>query len=174
MIDIIGNIKVDENNPDRVRYLLASIKSLEFLKEKGKFALFMEYPSRELCALVKGMLNECGFHYAFIPSQSYEKKFSKMDYGEIHRMMIALEGSNRYYLNFEEDHFCVLDDAEYMQRVIEVAAQTNTDLIKATFHEVETISAKYMYANADNWEIGKTWRQDPKRFTDYQHKWTRF
>lgn len=174
MIDIIGNIKVDENNPDRVRYLLASIKSLEFLKDMGKFVLYMEFPTMNLCEMVRGMLNKCGFNYTFIP------EFKKMTYGEIHRMLINNPPKqNRYFLNFEEDHFCVLDDAEYMRKVIEVAAKENTDLIKATFHEVESISAKYVsakhhYGNVNLGEIGKTWRMDETEYTAYQHKWTRF
>ena len=48
MLDIIGNIKVNEENPNRVRYLLASLKSFRFLKNDCTFYLHLEGASDRL------------------------------------------------------------------------------------------------------------------------------
>src|SRR5258708_19720138 len=58
MLDVVGNIKVAEDNPERIKYLIACIRSFEFLKDHCRFVLNMEGASEPLMAALEVELEE--------------------------------------------------------------------------------------------------------------------
>lgn len=131
LIDIVGNIKIDESKPERIKYLIACIKSFEFLNEDCTFILNLESPSFKLYKLVEKTLRDCEFEYVLLslsPNITYGQNY----------MTLLKYAQSKYVLNFIEDAFCLIDDREVFKN--EMKHMEPADLMRACFHEIETKS----------------------------------
>lgn len=128
-IDIIGCIKIDETRADRIKMLLASIRSLAFMKDNCKFSLLMEGASYKFQSTVRAVLTECGFNFTLFGAGfgSYGKSCSVM----------LKSCSAPYVMTFLEDHFCVLNDLYQMQDIVDTMKKYKVDILRTSFHEVE-------------------------------------
>lgn len=128
-LDIIGNVKIDESKPERVKMLLACIRSFAFLKDHCRFLLLLEGASSKLLTRVRKEMNAAGFDYML-----FGQGFG--DYGKSYRVMLKASTAP-YILNFLEDHFCTVDDPRYLVKMIGIMKKLEVDLMKTSFHQVE-------------------------------------
>lgn len=177
MIDVIGNIKIDETKSGmalernhshiRVKYLVASLLSYDFLAEsRCSITILFNEPSFPLVNLLKALPKElkCTFTPLFPSIHS--------DYGVSMRTMLK-ESDKPYYLQFEEDHFCHLNDPEVIRHLLDFAQRTCADIIRSSFFDVETISAQKMKPFAWH-ETGRCYEMHQENFRAFNHKWPRF
>lgn len=159
MLDIVGNIKIDESKPERVKMLIACIRSLYFLKDSGvAFYLNLDGASPELQVKVAENLE---------PFKERHLSTFSGNYGEVYLKLID-KGDNPFILNFIEDHFCVLDDAEVMRELLREMYLNKCELMKASFFHVEQNSSKYLNCfRYDNY--GKWYLNDLPNFRLYSH-----
>ncbi len=121
-IDIVGNVRVKEIK--RLKYFLAVLDSLSFLKDNSRLFINIEQ-GEALVKPVKKYLDKIGFPVVCISAQ-------KDYYGKIYSGLLS-KTSAEYILNLEDDHFCVLDDKEKLFRMINIADQHKVDIIPVTF-----------------------------------------
>lgn len=133
MIDIVGNIKIDESRPERIAYLVASMRSLHFLKDHSKFVLNLTTPSEELYRIVTKELKP--FKNVFLSMSPAEKS-----YGEKYSILLRQCRQN-FVLNFLEDHFTVVDHVEEMWHMIANMHGCGADIMKASFWPIEQNSS---------------------------------
>jgi hypothetical protein len=57
-----------------------------------------------------------------------------------------LKADSDYFLNFEEDHFCVLQDKNTFDYIMQKAAEHSVDVIRTSFHQVEMECSKHVPA----------------------------
>lgn len=122
MISVVGYIKVDEAKPERVDYLIASIRSLQFLG--AEFILGLETPTAKLISRV---IKEVSCLKTYNSQGEYGKRYCEL----------LKEANNSYVLNFLEDHFCVCDDIAYIESCVKKMTEYNADVCKATFNRIE-------------------------------------
>lgn len=130
MLDIIGNLKIDETKPERIKYLIACIRSYGFLKDTCRFVLNLQGASEELLEIVKNELK--GF-------DAYLSADLDPDYGNVY-IRLTTKGwahKHNYILNFMEDHFYMLDSEVAMRDVLEKMQTHNVDICKASFFDIE-------------------------------------
>ena len=178
MIDIIGNIKIDENRPGatadgkviphiRVKYFLATLLSFEFLAQSGtQVHLLINEPSFGLGNLLNKLKHETKLNLQLLWPHLHT------DYGVCMREMIK-NSPNPYYLQFEEDHFCHLDYPQMMEALLEFAQRSSAGVIRSSFFNVETESAKTMKPFASH-EAGNVYEMHQENFKAFNHKWPRF
>lgn len=128
-LDIVGNIKVDEANPERVRMLIACIRSFAFLKDHCRFILLMEKASASLTNRVRKELQQIGFDFTLLTH-------GFGDYGKSYSTLLKTCNAP-YILNFLEDHFCMCDSVEQVVSLVSSMKKLHIDLIKTSFHQVE-------------------------------------
>lgn len=133
MIDIVGNIKINEALPERLRYCLASIESLQFLNEHSKFILNLDNPSEHVFNEVLAKLRECKFKFHLQKTGASDIK----NYGQVYCELLN-EGENDFVLNFHEDHFMVCDDANQLIQLLKKSRQySDFIVIRCSFHKIE-------------------------------------
>jgi hypothetical protein len=135
MVDIIGNIKVDESKPERVKYLLACIRSYEFLKDHARFLFYLEGASEDLTKAVEAEFFRLNYNYNIFPSYA-----ENGGYGVQYWAMMQFS-RNPYVLNFMEDQFMVLDCPFTFEMMLTYMKYNKVDLLKASFFDVEQKSS---------------------------------
>lgn len=143
MIDILGNIKVDESKPERIKYLLACIRSYLFLKDDSRFYLNLENPSPFVHALVHEELKKCGYRYVLTTGN-----FPNYGSGYINLLYSLPPWENRnpeidsFVINFMEDQFMLIDDLDLLMSLLDNMARRKVDICMCGFHRVEQNSVK--------------------------------
>lgn len=158
MLDIIGNIKIDESKPERVDYFIACLKSWEFFKEHCKVILNIEGASDELLRKVKRTFEECKF-------DGYVSSVNSSKYGKVYCELIAM-GENEFIHNFIEDHFALIDDAETMSRILNTMKELNVDVLKTSFFQIEQ-NSRNTVKGATTMEHGKIFRMNAENHIEY-------
>lgn len=166
MIDIIGNIKIDENNPQRVKQLIACIRSYAFMADQSSFVLFLEDASGDFRLRIADEIQKCGFCFwdvfngdntakqygkAYIPLIEHASRFKKND----------------FVLNFMEDHFCMLDNPQLLMHLLGFMKQYKADVCKASFHHVEQNSIGGIKPISDIPGLGIAFENDQANHTAY-------
>lgn len=157
MLDIIGNIKVDESKPERIRYLVACIRSYLFLKDEANFILNLHTPSPELLQIVKNELFPFRYHHLSLQKEN--------NYGAAYCM--AMEKCRyKYILNFMEDQFMLENDLKELEMVLRRADEHHIDIIKSTFYTVEQKSSGTLKLSHHD-VFGKYFINDENNFHQY-------
>lgn len=134
MLDIVGNIKVDESKPERVDYFIACLKSWQFFKAHCKIILSLESPSDHLMKLVKRTIEECGYN------AHISKTTHPTNYG-LHYSHLLNIGDNPFIINFIEDHFTIMDDKDWMIGLLNTMKKTGADVCLSSFFKIEKNSS---------------------------------
>lgn len=156
LLDVVGNIKVNESDPERVKYLIACIRSFKFLQGHCRFVLNMEGANGGLMQRIDEELD--GFDYILLSD-------SGTSYGDIYCSLLSMCESP-FVLNFFEDHFCITDSIDTLTLLLRVMNNLNINVCKASFHQIEQISA----LNVFDKEIclsGTYWNMDHNNYTAY-------
>lgn len=159
MIDIIGHLWIDEKKPERIKALLASLKSFEFIKTHCRIILNLEHASESLLKRTDDLLKECQFDYSLTT-------MSGPTYGEVYMHLLA-KGNNDFVLNFIEDHFMVLDDAGDLAEILQVMRDTRCDILKGTFFQVEQNSSRTLNIRY-SFRYGRVYDNNPSNHEEYQ------
>lgn len=133
MIDIVGFLKIDESKPERIKALLASIRSHAPLKDLGSFVLLLDGPSEWLIELVRKELDACGFYFVLLKTDLNEN----LSYGWQYSDILLKHTTNEFILNFMEDHFLMIRNPEDVVSVLREMKTSQIDILKSTFYEVE-------------------------------------
>lgn len=138
-LDIIGNIKINEKDPDRIKYLFACIKSYAFLKDECKFILNLEGASDRLFNLVQFTLEKIGFKKVCL--YRFEKSLhTEISYGKIFLRLME-DSQADYHIFFQEDQFMLCDDVQSIYGLIMQSGRRDIDIIKASFYRIEKNSS---------------------------------
>lgn len=139
MIAIVGNLKIDESKPDRIKYLITCIRSYRFLRGECRFVLGLDTCSDSLFDLVKKEL-------LYFDDRTYLCRWtgnSGADYGGNYVALLRTYCKQcDYVINFMEDHFMVLDDIKILRGLIDTAEVEGVDIIKSSFFQVEKNSSR--------------------------------
>jgi len=142
MIDVIGHIKIQEQYPERVKALIACIRSIMTLKDHCHFILNLESPSQKLQDMVKAELEFFGSdprngmpHFELTTSKTGES------YGRIYCGLLA-KTDNKICCNFIEDTFLVIDRWEEFMEIIATMQAYNVDVVHSSFHQIEKNSSR--------------------------------
>jgi len=123
-LDIFANIK--PYNDCRLKYALASIKSLLFLKDEVKFYFNLDGSDKYLKRIKKAL-------QPFDHELTNEHRY----FNDVYQDFIS-KSKKDFFMHFEEDHFCVLDDVGFLEHIINIINSKNpVELIKATFFTIE-------------------------------------
>jgi len=163
MLDIVGNIKIDESKSERVDYFIACLKSWEFFKDHCAFYLYLESPSDELLTRVNRTMGDYGYSY-FV--EGFNAESSKRSYGKNY-MQLLKKGTNPFVLNFIEDHFTILDDPEFMKGMLNTMHTSGADVLKSSFFKIEQNSSTTL-KRATVSDYGKTFLASEKNHHEYQ------
>lgn len=141
-VDVIGHLKVNEANLDRVKALIATIRSIRTIQGYCHVIINLESPSDRLYNLIKTELEWFGYD----PNNgrpNFELTTSKTgeSYGRIYCGLLA-KTENKYVVNLIEDHFLVIDRHEHFNSIIDTAAAYHVDVIHSSFHVIEKNSSK--------------------------------
>lgn len=129
MISIVGNIKVDESKPERIKYLIACIRSYLFLKDKCNLILNLNGASIKLCRIVSDEL------IAF--PDAYFTNIISGNYGQTYLHLLKNHTKYDYVINFMEDQFMVCDDRMEFFEILNRMNNFEVDVCKSSFHKVE-------------------------------------
>lgn len=135
-LSIIGNMKIDEQNADRLLFLKCTLKSFEFLKNECEIILNFQDASPEMQVKINEVVNEIDLDISicFINNNTY---------GNIYLFLLD-QSRYDYVLNFIEDHFCVMNDPYLMKNILKDMFYNNVDVCRASFFEVEQNSIKHV------------------------------
>lgn len=122
MISLIGNIKIA--NDRRFQYLLCTLKSFYFAKSLIEE---IHINIENLDSLDKQKLDKTLQHF-----QKYQLYNRSGNFGSIYSSLLN-KINTKYFMHFEEDHFCVLDDVSILNDIL----QLNFDLCRSTFYYIE-------------------------------------
>lgn len=170
MIDIIGNIKLNESNPLRVQYFVATLQSMQPLFKMGSSAyLVIETPTEKLSRLLERLTQI--YPLTLIPP-------GKQPYG--HNMCTAISTSiaanmeRKNYIQFEEDHFFELSDMAFMLELVSYMNSNSVDVCRASFHKIEVESQRGVLENKTISEAGYCFEMNYQNHRAFQHPWPRF
>lgn len=125
MLSIVGNIKISE--PIRLKYLFATLKSYEFIKE---YQLLLNIDTDiETFFKIDKFIREIGF-------TNFELSNLSGNYGEIYCSMLDKVNSG-YVINFFEDHFMLLDNKFVIKNILLDMHLHNVDVCKSSFWQIE-------------------------------------
>lgn len=148
MLDIIGNLKIDESKPNRVDYFLACLRSWAFFKDHCSVYLNLDGASEDLLRQVKRVYEECGY-------SGKVETITSDNYGQVYCGLINA-GQNKFVLNFIEDHFAVINEPARMAAILGEMLDHQVDVLKTTFWAVEQKSAQHVKGTeTDNGRIFK-------------------
>lgn len=141
-IDIVGNVKIF--SPLRLKYFVAVLKSLVFLKDNCTIWLNIEN-GKTLVKPVNKLLKKLGYNnFKITAKEGY--------YGNLYMEMLE-EGSSEYVMNLEDDHFFHLNSKDTFFDIINFAHKNDVDCIHGTFfpHLLDTyknITKEYEFEHA--------------------------
>lgn len=168
MINIIGNIKVNEADPNRVQFFFATLLSFAFIP-KAKICLAFNQQSPEFLHNVGQCLTD---HFSF-PVAQHSSENSPDYKTTLFSLFDEAEKGYNYYINFEEDHFCVLDDKNTLAYIIGNCNKHDVDLLRISYYPIEVKSAEKVIPICDNDTI-KAFRMNPENYSKFQAHYTRF
>lgn len=158
MIDIVGNIKIDESRPERIKYLIACIRSYHFLKDSCSFILNIDGASPTLFDKINEELKM--FHRHHLTRETAD------NYGTLYCQLLA-KGSSDFVLNFLEDHFCLANDDKQIKNLLTFMNLDGVDVCKASFFEVEQKSIRNINSTISGAE-GKIFLNNEEFHNAYQ------
>lgn len=164
-VDIIGFIKVADDDSARINHLLACIRSYSFLKERATLIICLESPGFRLYDMVDRELKKSMLYYALFQSSASDS------YGKTYWNLLKCCKSN-YVINFMEDQFMLPDDPNVISGVIETMKQHRVDICKASFFQIEQNSSKELFPIDDS-PFGKIFLNDRGNFSRYQNHYGR-
>lgn len=138
MVDIIGNIRI--SNLERVKYLIACIRSYRFLTGQCRFVLNVENLTLKLKDILEKELVEFGPPYPMLTKMNFRH------YGLTYKTLMGYRESD-YIINFMEDHFMVYDDLDDFKGFIDCLKSSDIQICKSSFHQIEINSIKYLDPN---------------------------
>lgn len=178
MINIIGNIKIDESKPERIQQFFATLLSYAFIPECF-IGITLNSPSKDLILKTGKLLGE-NFskqqHYALTIKDNHQNKrpnyitglsphFKSVDQ---HKKL-----KNKNYLNFEEDHFCVMDNAFVMEQIFEQCNEFGIDIVRASYFPIEVKSMEKIIIGNQT-EYLNIFMMDEPNFKNFQFNFHRF
>lgn len=166
MINIIGNIKIDEDTPDRVQYFFATLLSFRFIPEVN-ISLVLTTPSRRLQDKYSKFTDENFKNTFTIISTNPDSQYKQGLDWLFNEAIVYPE----YYLNFEEDHFCVMDSVDDLLNIVNECKDNNVDVLRTSYHDIETESAKLINKQG---HFIDAFRMDQSNYQLFQHAYTRY
>lgn len=160
MMDILGYMRINESDPQRVKYLIACIRSYSFLKNSGRMVLMLDRPSD---ALFNKVLEEC--HLSF-PNSAVIRSIPEKNYGDNYCDMMTEYSSSKFICNFMEDQFMVMDDPNRMASILQTMNRLNVDVLKSSFHKVE-LNSSYTLKGQPT-QNGIVFENNHENHTEYQ------
>lgn len=137
MLSIVGNIKISE--PIRLKYLFATLKSYEFIKE---YQLLLNIDTDiETFFKIDKFIREIGF-------TNFELSNLTGNYGEIYCSMLDKVNS-QYVINFMEDQFMVIDNKDKLMVILKAMTTENVQVCKSSFYRIEQNSNKEILGHYD-------------------------
>jgi hypothetical protein len=133
MISIVGFLKLDSTKPERLNYLIATIKSFYFIKNV-EFIIALDSPTKEETNKVIKELKDSNVEYLFKAINNYT------DYGKVYCDLLK-EAKYHFVLNLIEDHFCICDDIQYITNLLITMDKYDASICKATFNQIELNSS---------------------------------
>lgn len=168
MIDVIGNIKINENDRQRLMYFISSYLSLDILHHAGgRILLCIDEPTRRLINLLT-ILND---EIPFIPI-SPESTWGGVITKAITRTMLRHDGPD-FYLQFEEDHFFQCNDIKFMAELLSYMKMNQVDVCRASFHPIEFESQRWVNDKVIS-DAGYCFDMTWKNHQEFQKKWPRY
>ena len=138
MLSIVGNIKISE--PIRLKYLFATLKSYEFIKE---YQLLLNIDTdMETFFKIDKFVREIGF-------TNFELSNLTGNYGEIYCELLDKVNSG-YVINYIEDKFYILDSKDKIDDLIKYMESNRIDVCKDSFFKIEQNSSKELLGYYDN------------------------
>lgn len=125
MIDIVGNITI--TSEERLKYLVACIRSYQFLEHRCRFVLQIDHCNDKIASIVSNELQS--YDHLFIDSRG-----SKETYGYSKLLQYTRYD---YVINFMEDHFMVCDSVDDLNAVLLLMKAFEVDVCKASFYDIE-------------------------------------
>lgn len=90
-------------------------------------------------------------------------------------MLSAIKKAHsNYFLNFEEDHFCVCNDNKLFTSLITTCQQYDVDIIRASFFSIENQCAACINDIIFENNIVKIFKMHPQNFIDFQQPYIRY
>lgn len=160
MIDIIANIKIEENKPDRVNYFLSCLQSFFNIHPNQKFIINLENPSDNLYGLTKKLLQKSGNKFHLQKTINATKS-----YGYNYIELIRNYSENNLIVNFIEDHYRIIDTYNFCN-LLRFMQVKNVDVCKATFFKIEQIYSKNLLLTS-NTIYGKVFINDLFNYKKY-------
>lgn len=84
------------------------------------------------------------------------------------------KSTSPYFLNFEEDHFCVWESPELFKALINTCAQHNADVIRASFFDIENQCANHVKNVIFENNLVKIFRMNYANFQEFQKPYIRY
>lgn len=169
MISVIGNIKIDETRPERIQYLVATIRSYSFLKDLGELILLLQFPSANLYDLVHYELETTGCAWRLYNTLT-DAQFDNLSYGQQYCKLLD-KAEYDYVLNFMEDQFMVMNDPMRLISLIVKMKQDAIHIVKSSFHQIELNSStglQKIEADEISNTVGISFINDEANFQQYQ------
>ncbi|MEK6879508.1 MAG: hypothetical protein AABY22_07875, partial [Nanoarchaeota archaeon] len=158
MIDVLGNIKLDMSKPIRIKYFLMTLLSIKDIFNPP--VINIENLSDGLYYLINDFCKKNGMNNTLILGLSDT-------FPVIQDILLNKYCFTPYYLNFEEDHFCVLNNKKHLETIIKSSVKHDVDIIRATFYEIEIKSSSVVIYDYDD-ELCWIFRMDTNNFKLFQ------
>lgn len=78
------------------------------------------------------------------------------------------ESKSNYLMNFEEDHFCVCNEENKLNKLLEICDAYKVDVIKSSFCYIENVSAKNVTGVTFENDLVKIFRMNYDNFMEFQ------
>jgi hypothetical protein len=163
MLTICGNIKIDQENKERSKYLLATLHSLLPIKHLCQIVLHIEDAEPNLYSIVYNFLSNNRFDFCL--SRSYNSTNSNTTYGEKYVNLLQ-DCNGDYILNFFEDHYLMCRPVDIIC-LLETMNSNGVDICKTSFFQIEQNSSKTLRLSHEN-QCGKVFVNDEFNFKEYQ------
>lgn len=158
-VSIIGNIRIDTNKPDRIKGLVACLRSFEFMKDYCEIIINFECPHPAL-KLLQAEFDEIGFN-----GKLYFTK-QENNYGDAYTFLVN-QAKYDFVLNFFEDHFCVMDNINELQGLLRDMRENEIDVMKCSFHEIENKSISKTSIPLISTSHGRYFLNNEENFNEY-------
>ena len=172
-MNIIGCIKLDTSNPERIKWFFASLMALGV---GHQYSMAIDGDDE-----FKNKFMPAGCEADWITKFSKDRLFHVFDkeysYGQHQsaniKLLHKLYPNNKYTLNFEEDHFYVQENDNSLEQLLLTCNCFNVDVIRASFIQVENLSTDAVKLMHED-EYCRIFRMNKDNHELFQHKWPRF
>lgn len=100
-----------------------------------------------------------------------------IDSNEIHgkNMMVAINKcKSNYFMNFEEDHFCVCDSPLMFAELLNICEKYSVDAIRTSFHSIELECANHIENIMFENNLVKIFRMNEYNFNQFKKPYDRY